>query len=218
MPNTDPKKDFVSIAIEIAAKYHAGQTDKSQQPKILHPLRVMAGVTRAWNMMHPALRQELERAGITANDLRAAAVLHDTLEDTDLSVNDLRAAGFSEPLVHAVVALTRDFFRRETYVEFIERAKLDPIAVHIKLLDLQDNMNRGRGRMSKEEHEGLLRRYAKARAKIESYLYERIEAITEGLVPQTCTREQPHDGPCNGLPCEFMQKKMAQAAQAETHP
>lgn len=26
--------------------------------------------------------------------------------------------------------------------------------------------------------------------------------------PQWCTREQPHEGPCNGLPCESVKKKL----------
>jgi (p)ppGpp synthase/HD superfamily hydrolase len=171
--------DFTSRAVELAAKSHYGQYDKQHHPKILHPLRVMGAVQRAWNHMHPALRKELEFMGVTVNDLRAAAVLHDTIEDTDLRPNDLLAAGFPDYVVQAVVAVTRNYFRREEYAEFIERVKLDPIGIHVKLLDLQDNMNRGRGSMTKEEHEGLLKRYAKARAKLESYLYERIEALTE---------------------------------------
>jgi (p)ppGpp synthase/HD superfamily hydrolase len=214
MTTTEPK-DFTSLAVELAAKQHYGHYDKQHEPVILHPLRVMAACTRAWRHMHPVLRRELERVGITVNDLRAASALHDTIEDTGLRVNDLAAAGFPEHIIQAVVSLSRHYFRKETYAEFIERVKLDPIGIHVKLLDLQDNMNRGRGQMSKEEHEGLLRRYAKARAKLEAYLFERIEQLTEdaAVFAQVCTREQPHDGPCNGLPCPYVAGKLeAQAS------
>jgi (p)ppGpp synthase/HD superfamily hydrolase len=207
--------DFTSRAIELAAKSHYGQYDKQHHPKILHPLRVMAGVTRAWNHMHPALRKELERDGVTINDLRAVGVLHDTLEDTDLRVSDLKAAGFPEHVAQAVASLTRNFLRKETYAEFIERVKLDPIGIHIKLLDLQDNMNRGRGSMTREEHEGLLKRYAKGRAKLESYLFERIEALAEDLPPVTVCTRPPHDGPCNGMPCESVRQRLEAAKIAE---
>ncbi len=139
----------------------------------------MAGVTRAWKHMHPTLRQTLEGVGVTVNDLRAIAVMHDVLEDTEMSVAELLP--FPGYVRTALEALTRRHFNdNETYAEFIERVKLHPLAIHIKLLDLTDNMNRGRGTMSKEVHEGLLRRYAKARLKLENYRYERIESLAEG--------------------------------------
>lgn len=215
METTDDPKDLTSLATTLAATQHYGHYDKQGHPYILHPLRVMAGVTRTWEHMHPALRQELEDSGVTVNDLRAVAVLHDTLEDTGLLMTDVTKAGFPEHIGQALAAITRRYFRAsETYPEFIERVKLDPIAVHIKLLDLQDNMNRGRGSMSKEEHEGLLRRYAKARAKLEAYLFERIEAKTEEwLLARDCTREQPHDGSCNGYPCPPVKARLKVVAK-----
>src|SRR5712692_4523169 len=76
-----PTTDLTSLAVEIAARQDRGQFDKQGEPYILHPLRVMAGVTRAWKHMHPTLRQTLEGVGVTVNDLRAIAVMHDVLED-----------------------------------------------------------------------------------------------------------------------------------------
>src|SRR6266851_3870590 len=179
-PNTTT--DLTSLAVEIAAREHRGQFDKQNEPYILHPLRVMAGVTRAWKHMHPTLRQALEGAGIGVNDLRAIAVMHDVLEDTDDRVAaQMALLAFPSYVRSALEALTRYHFDpNETYANFIERVKLNPLAIHIKLLDLIDNMNRGRGTMSKEVHEGLLRRYAKARLKLENYRYERIESLAEG--------------------------------------
>ncbi len=213
-PNT-PTTDLTSLAVEIAARQHRGQFDKQGEPYILHPLRVMAGVTRAWKHIHPTLRQTLEGVGVTVNDLRAIAVMHDVLEDTDDRVAaQIGLLAFPSYVRSALEALTRRHFDpNETYANFIERVKLHPLAIHIKLLDLTDNMNRGRGTMSKEVHEGLLRRYARAKAKLEGHLHERIEAITEDLVPQNCSREQPHDGPCNGWPCAYVRAKMIETPQ-----
>lgn len=166
--------DLTSLAVEIAARQHRGQFDKQDEPYILHPLRVMAGVTRAWRHMHPALRKRLEATGFTLNHMRAVAVLHDTIEDTGLEPMALRLAGFDDKVIGPLLALTRNG-EGETYSEFIERVKLNPVAIHVKLLDLTDNMNRGRGGMTVEKHESLLKRYARAKARLESYLYECIE-------------------------------------------
>src|SRR5439155_17942529 len=66
-------------AIELAARYHAGQKDKEGLPYITHPLRVMQRVQGA--------------------DAQIVAVLHDALEDTKLTEADLRSAGFSENII-----------------------------------------------------------------------------------------------------------------------
>jgi guanosine-3',5'-bis(diphosphate) 3'-pyrophosphohydrolase len=71
----------IEKALQIAAKAHEGQKDKSGLPYILHPLRVM-------------MRVEGEEAQIVA-------VLQDVIEDTSVSAADLRQAGFSEQVVLA---------------------------------------------------------------------------------------------------------------------
>ncbi len=106
-------------AIALAAKAHTGQRDKAGAPYILHPLRVM-------------LRLDTPEA-------MQAAVLHDVLEDTPVTVESLRDAGFSEPVIEAVDALTRR--PDETYTAFIDRVKAHPIARRIKLADLEDNLD-----------------------------------------------------------------------------
>lgn len=106
-------------AIALAVKAHAGATDRSHQPYILHPLRVMLGVE--------------------ATEDRIVAILHDVIEDTDYTLDDMREMGFSEAIVAALDAVTRR--DEETYEEFIERIALDPLAVRVKLSDLRDNMD-----------------------------------------------------------------------------
>lgn len=106
-------------ALSIAIEAHAGQQDKAGLPYILHPLRLM-------------MAMESEAEMITA-------VLHDVVEDSRWSLDDLRAAGFSEEVVTAVAAVSRR--DDETYDEFIERLRPNPLAVKVKLADLVDNMN-----------------------------------------------------------------------------
>ncbi|MFK7889556.1 MAG: HD domain-containing protein [Granulosicoccus sp.] len=106
-------------AIEIAARHHAGQTDKAGKPYLLHPLRLMF-----------AVRTEYERI---------AAVLHDVVEDTPVSLQDLENEGFHPDIIRAVDGLTKR--AGETRLAAAERAAADPIARNVKLADVTDNMD-----------------------------------------------------------------------------
>jgi (p)ppGpp synthase/HD superfamily hydrolase len=106
-------------AIAIAVRAHAGQADKSGQPYILHPLRVMFRCQ--------------------TDEQRIVAVLHDVIEDTSVTADDLRSQGFSEAILTALDCVTkRD---GESYEAFVERAAANPIARQVKLADLEDNMD-----------------------------------------------------------------------------
>lgn len=104
-------------AIAIAAQAHEGQIDKGGQPYILHPLRVM-------------LRMHSE-AG------RIVAVLHDVVEDSNCSLDELRAEGFSEEVITALAAITRQ--AGEGRIEAAKRAARHPLARAVKLADNADN-------------------------------------------------------------------------------
>src|SRR6266446_2551617 len=112
----------IEDAILIAAEAHRGQTDKAGAPYILHPLRVM-------------LRLKSEAEMLTA-------ALHDVVEDSNWTLEMLRARGFPEEVLAAVDCLTRR--ADETYDEFTERVKPNPLAVRVKLADLEDNMDQTR--------------------------------------------------------------------------
>lgn len=131
-------------AIILAAQAHAGQVDKAGQPYVLHPLRVMLGVTDP-----------------TA---RVVAVLHDVVEDTDVTLDDLRRGGFPPDVVDAVDLVTRR--DDESYEQFIERLAPDPIARAVKLADLADNMDPARLPTITERTRERLDRYRKARARL----------------------------------------------------
>ena len=111
------KKIHLFKAIELAKQHHKGQTDRTGKPYIEHPLRVM-------NQMK-------------SEEEKIVAVLHDIVEDTDISLNDLRNEGFSEEVVSAVECLTKQ--DGENYDSYIERISFNPLAVKIKLADLEDN-------------------------------------------------------------------------------
>ena len=106
-------------AIALAAQAHVEQREKSGAPYILHPIRLM-------------LRMDSEPEMIVA-------VLHDVVEDTPWTLDQLRAEGFSEEVLAAVDCVTRR--ATETYAEFVERARHNPVARKVKLADLEDNMD-----------------------------------------------------------------------------
>lgn len=106
-------------AIEIAAKAHAGQTDKGGEPYILHPLRVMLRVSN--------------------NLERMAAVLHDVVEDSDITLKNLVQEGFPVEVIEAIAALTK--LPGETRLQAAERAARNPIARAVKLADNAENMD-----------------------------------------------------------------------------
>ena len=127
-------------AIALAVEAHRGQRDKSGQPYILHPLRVMF-----------SCETEIERI---------VAVLHDVVEDTGRSFDDLRKLGYSEDVIAALDCVTKR--PGEDYEQFIERAAANPVARKVKLADLKDNMDLRR--LVSVEHKDMdrLNRYMKA--------------------------------------------------------
>lgn len=107
-------------AIALAVRAHAGQIDKSGQPYILHPLRLM-------------LQMDSEEEMITA-------VLHDVIEDTTVSLDDLRSLGLPESVISALELLTRDT-AGTGYDKYVAAIKANPLASRVKLADLAHNMD-----------------------------------------------------------------------------
>ncbi len=106
-------------ALEIAARAHRGQVDKTGRPYILHPIRLMLNVSSPTEML--------------------AALLHDTVEDSDVTLDMLRREGFPAEVIEAVRCLTHE--EGESYEDYVLRAKNNPIARNVKRADLEDNMN-----------------------------------------------------------------------------
>ncbi len=124
-------------AIAIAAAAHQAQLDKSGKAYILHPLRMMFKMA--------------------TDEERMAAILHDVVEDSDWTLDGLRQEGFSEEVLLAVDSLTnRD---GENYEQFIERVKQNPLAIRVKIADLEDNMDMQRLSQFGEKEVERLKKY-----------------------------------------------------------
>jgi len=119
-----PDVDPVTLAEDLARRYHAGQLDRLGEPYIDHP-RAVAG---------------LLEGGPAA--LRAAAWLHDVLEHTAATAEDLLAAGVPPEVVRLVEVLTRR--PGEDYLAFIGRVCADAGAVRVKIADALHNLDPAR--------------------------------------------------------------------------
>jgi len=108
-------------AIRIAAEVHEGQKDRYGMAYILHPIRVMMQVD--------------------SEGEKIAAILHDVVEDSEWTLEDLQREGFSAEVVTAVDCLTKRDEQNEPYMEYIDRVLTNPIAIKVKLADLEDNMD-----------------------------------------------------------------------------
>ena len=129
-------------AIAIAAEAHAGQKDRAGARYILHPIRLMIQMD--------------------SEDAMMAAVLHDVVENSVWTLDDLRKEGFSNEVLNAVDSLTHRDKEGEDYWDYIQRAKSDPIAIKVKLADLEDNLNPDRLNEITEKDEKRFDRYRKA--------------------------------------------------------
>lgn len=140
------EEQFLTLAITLAQKGHAGQADKGGEPYINHVLRVMDNVTTL--------------------ETKTIAVLHDLIEDTDYTLDNLRHLKFTESIVAAVNALTRK--RGERYSDYIARVAESPLATEVKIADLRDNMDLGRIPSPSERDHQLKQRYARALLSLEA--------------------------------------------------
>ena len=130
--------------MQIAYSAHHGQVDKAGIPYIFHPLH---------------LAEEMEEE-ISC----CVALLHDTVEDTEITPEDL-AAEFPGEVVEAVRLLTHD--PETDYYDYVRKIRSNPIALQVKLADLNHNMDADRfaGVEVPKERIGYFRdKYTKAKA------------------------------------------------------
>ena len=133
----------LSDAIALAAVAHGGEVDKSGQPYITHPIRVM---------------MRCQEHGLHA---QMAAVLHDVVENTWVTLDLLRTMGFPGDVVEAVDAISRRK-GHESYPQYIERCSRNRIATLVKLADIEDNSD-PRRRFG-DHYERVMAKYAAERA------------------------------------------------------
>lgn len=115
------KAELLNKAIKIAQKAHKGQTDKFGTPYIGHVIRVM-------------------NSGKTYDE-KIVGVLHDVIEDCpEISLDGLLQEGFPNDIVFAIECLTKNP-EDQDYTEFVKQTEKSPLAVSVKMNDLQDNMD-----------------------------------------------------------------------------
>jgi (p)ppGpp synthase/HD superfamily hydrolase len=87
--------------------------------------------------------------------LKTIAYLHDTIEDTHLTKENLKNV-FGATVADAVDAMSRK--DDESYEEFIQRVKQNPLSKMVKIADLRANLREGakNGRL-KERYEAALK-------------------------------------------------------------
>jgi len=133
--NTYLDPDTVALvlkAYEVGEAAHRGQTRKTGEPYILHPVAV-AQILANMRMDHQSI---------------AAAILHDTIEDTSLTWDDIREGFGSEiaDLVEGVTKLDKMKFRTrvqadaESFRKLMLAMSLDLRVIFIKLADRLHNM------------------------------------------------------------------------------
>lgn len=106
-------------AIEEAVRAHCGQLDKAGRPYVLHPLRVMASFADA------------------DEPTQIVAVLHDVIEDTQATIEYLRGLGLAKEIAAAIDAITHR--PGEPNDVYWSRVKSNPLALRVKLADIDDN-------------------------------------------------------------------------------
>jgi (p)ppGpp synthase/HD superfamily hydrolase len=129
-------------ALSVALEAHRGQWYPAPEPEpfILHPLRVMLGVS--------------------AGPARIVALLHDVVEDSPVTLADLANRGFDQRIVHAVDCISRR--PDEPYVDYIDRVASDDLAREVKLSDLADNLANNRALPETPDNLARIARYEQA--------------------------------------------------------
>lgn len=106
-------------AITLATQAHHGQVDKAGKPYIQHPLWVM---------------EQMDTP-----EAKIVAVLHDTVEDTPITLQRLAKEGFPPEILTAIDAITKR--EGEEYQDYLQRVQKNPLALKVKIADMQHNMD-----------------------------------------------------------------------------
>ena len=132
---------FLELAKQLSKEYHRKQVDK-------------AGVDYFSGQITSVVN------GVNTVEEKTVAYLHDTAEDTKLTYVDLMVLDFSDRIVNAVIALTKD--KKESYKDYLKRVKSNELATAVKLSDLTNNMDLSRLKQITEVDKKRLEKYKKA--------------------------------------------------------
>ncbi len=120
-PDTTKEKKAIDLARALAKYAHEGQVDKSGKPYFSHPETVANSVEKP--------------------EEKIVAYLHDTIEDTFVTEEVIRTL-FGDEIADAVLSVTKR--EGEDYMDFVRRAKANPIGRVVKTADIRHNMDLSR--------------------------------------------------------------------------
>jgi (p)ppGpp synthase/HD superfamily hydrolase len=116
-------------ALKMAQEAHKGQPRHDNiTPYISHPMAVADTFTGLKGY-----------DGVSGEEIRAIALLHDVIEDSNTNLWDLICAGFSDNIIKTVDILTKK--DGINYLDYILKVKENSIAKIIKLADIRHNLS-----------------------------------------------------------------------------
>lgn len=122
------------IALQLAKKYHEGQTRKTGEPYIMHPVRVCG---------------HLIALGIVDDEILAAALLHDVLEDTKARSKDLIWAGISQETCEIIELVSKK--KQLDDLDYYQELLRNPKSCLVKIADRCNNVATMSGAFSIEK-------------------------------------------------------------------
>lgn len=132
--------DLTKQAMQIAFDAHKDQKDLSGMPYIYHPFHLAENMTDECSV--------------------CVALLHDVVEDSGISLDELKNT-FPQAVTDAIELLTHK--NHDNYFDYIRSIKNNPIAVKVKLADLEHNSDAMRLDVIDEKTVKRLEKYAKAK-------------------------------------------------------
>ena len=133
----------VRFAEQLAGRMHRNQLDKAGKPYYEHLAEVAKRVTAAGleaGFMYDAIQ-----------DLQQVAWLHDIVEDTRIGIDDLMLLEFSPDVVAGVEAMTKN--PGEDRRSYVMKVAANRLALHVKIADIEHNLEEGRNPVTWEENE-----------------------------------------------------------------
>ena len=127
--------------IQITLQAHEGKTDKTGVPYAEHIMHVMA-------------------AGRTTDE-KVVGVQHDLVEDTDWIFEDMQRADYPTRIIDALRCVTK-LSEKESYEDFMERVKTNPLPTDVEIIDLSDNLDIRKLKKLTDANVKRLRKYLKA--------------------------------------------------------
>lgn len=131
-------KDQLSIAIDLAIKYH-GDQKYGDAPYIFHLYQVDQNYIQMYMRNLAPGEPYSKEFGDDVDCLRAICYLHDILEDTECTSMDLREAGLCDRVIYGVECITK--IEGQPYNAYIDVVLCNEDSRKVKLCDTAANLS-----------------------------------------------------------------------------